>query len=218
MAIIATVESTGAGCRPTLRPGAFSPREKIWGRILIAGSLLLAAAACGSQAHAAIRRCIGPDGGTIYTDRPCDQFDAREQAPSPPTPGNTLVPEVEDTGPVRSDCARSAESLLFDLRRAVEHGDINAIAGLYHWPGTGGRVAVSVMDRLEDVVSDAGANVDLVYPDAAFVVDDPAAYPDLPPENPIGVRISRVVDATSGRMPEQILELHRYAACWWIHF
>ncbi|MBB5208955.1 DUF4124 domain-containing protein [Chiayiivirga flava] len=169
-------------------------------------------------ADAAVRRCIGPDGGTIYTDRPCDQFNAREQATAPPSLSPDAVVDLDNPGLVRSDCARGADSLLFDLRRAVESADINAIAGLYHWPGIGGRTAVFVMNRLEDAVADPGATVELVYPESAFVIDDPAAYPDRPVENPSGIRITRYVDAASARQPELLLGLRRHAGCWWIHF
>jgi hypothetical protein len=184
----------------------------------VVGVAIMVSMLLPDTAHAAVRRCIGPDGGTIYTDRPCDQFNAREQAAAPPSLAPDAAIDLDNPGPVRSDCARNADGLLFDLRRAVENADINAIAGLYHWPGIGGRAAVSVMDRLEDVVADPGASVDLVFPEAAFVVDNPSAYPNLPVENPIGIRISRYVDAESARAPEQVLGLRRHAGCWWIHF
>lgn len=180
--------------------------------------LVLLAFAPAREAHAVVRRCIGPDGGTIYTDRPCDQFNAREQVATQPDPGNTAAGSIDDTGPVRSDCSRTPDALLFDLRRAVESANINALAGLYHWPGTGGRAAVHIMDRLEGLTVEAGASVDLVYPESAFVIDNPAAYPDMPAENPTGIRITRYVDAASGQVPEQTLGLRRHAGCWWIHF
>lgn len=168
------------------------------------------------DATAVVRRCVGPDGGTIYTDRPCDQFNARDYKAPPATA--TSDSSADDTGPVRSDCSRTPDALLFDLRRAVESSNINALAGLYHWPGVGGRAAVSIMDRLEDLAAEPGASVDLIYPEAAFVVHDRAAYPELPAENPIGIRVARVVDAASMRAPEQTLGLRRHAGCWWIHF
>ena len=184
---------------------------------LLATTLLLSLL-MATPAHAVVRRCIGPDGGTIYTDRPCDQFNAREQSPTPSAPGNEAILGADDTGPVRSDCSRTPDALLFDLRRAIESSNVNALAGLYHWPGTGGRAAVPIMDRLEDLAAEPGASVDLVYPEAAFVVDNPAAYPDLPVENPVGIRITRYVDADSERVPERSLGLRRHAGCWWIHF
>ena len=46
------------------------------------------------DAHAVVRRCIGPDGGTIYTDRPCDQFNAKEQTAAP-APGNETIIDAE---------------------------------------------------------------------------------------------------------------------------
>ena len=181
--------------------------------LVVLASLLMA-----NNASAVVRRCIGPDGGTIYTDRPCDQFNAREQAPTPSTLGTDATLGAENTGPVRSDCSRTPDALLFDLRRAVESSNINALAGLYHWPGTGGRAAVSIMDRLEDLTAEPGASIDLVYPEAAFVVDDPGAYPNLPVENPVGIRLWRYVDADSGQASEQSLGLQRHAGCWWIRF
>lgn len=193
------------------RSGTLAPTPLLAAALLLA--LLIAA-----PAQAVVRRCIGPDGGTIYTDRPCDQFNAREQVPTPPGVGNEAILGAEDTGPVRSDCSRTPDALLFDLRRAVESSNINALAGLYHWPGTGGRTAVSIMNRLEDLTAEPGASIDLIYPEAAFVIDDPAAYPDLPVENPVGIRITRYVDADSERAPERSLGLRRHAGCWWIHF
>lgn len=195
---------------PTARPASR--------RVLIATIAVLVLACVSLPASAVVRRCIGPDGGTIYTDRPCDQFNARDQPAAPPALAPGAISLEENTGPVRSDCARSPEGLLFDIRRAVESSNINALAGLYHWPGTGGRAAVSIMNRLEDLTTEPGASVDLIYPESAFVVDNPAAYPDLPVENPSGVRISRYVDAQTGVAPERVLGLIRHAGCWWIRF
>ena len=197
---------------------ARAPERRSQAAGFLLATIVLIGLLIAAPAHTAVRRCIGPDGGTIYTDRPCDQFNAREQTATPPAPGNTADMSADDTGPVRSDCSRSPDALLFDLRRAIESSNVNAIAGLYHWPGTGGRAAVSIMDRLEDLTTEPGAAVDLVYPEAAFVVDNPAAYPDLPVENPVGIRITRYVDAESGSAPERSLGLRRYAGCWWIHF
>ena len=74
------------------------------------------------------------------------------------------------------------------------------------------------MDRLEALTAAPGASIDLVYPEAAFVVDNPGAYPNLPVENPVGIRLTRYVDAESRRAPEESLGLQRHAGCWWIRF
>ncbi len=161
-----------------------------------------------SIAQADVRRCKADDGTTIYTDQPCDHFKAQEIRDKPlPKPARTRVEESE--GPIHADCSRTAETFLFDLRRALEYGDVNALAGLYHWPGAG--YVVGVMNHLERLAKESGGTADLIYPESAFVVNDPDAYPGLPPEDPEAVQIGS---------PErgEKLWLVRHAGCWWLRF
>ena len=181
-----------------------------------------------TDADAVVRRCIAPDGSTIYTARPCALFDARDAA-APPEPAGTapalpsrLPGEIPLSayGPVHADCARTPDALLFTLRRVLEHRDINTLAGLYHWPGMGKYSATAVMDRLEALAANSDGSADLIYPDAAFVVHDPQAYPDLPPEDPIGVRLpSFHTGGLSESAPDPAtLRVIRHAGCWWLMF
>lgn len=191
---------------------------------LLLAALLLLPAGAGAE----VRRCIATDGTTIYTDRPCAHFDARDAKPSPDPASNApaLPPRfpgeipLEAYGPVATDCARTPEALLFTLRRALEYRDINHLAGLYHWPGMGKYSATAVMDRLEALAAHSDGSADLIYPDAAFVVHDPQAYPDLPPEDPIGVRLPTFhAGGLSEATPEPAtLRVLRHAGCWWLAF
>ncbi|MCX7557184.1 hypothetical protein OS187_10205 [Xanthomonadaceae bacterium JHOS43] len=192
------------------------------------GLLLLATLLPSADAEAAVRRCIAADGTTIYTDRPCEHFDARDSAPPSEPEGNApaLPPRLPGEsplsayGPVHADCARTPEALLFTLRRTLEHRDINALAGLYHWPGMGRFSATTVMNQLEALAADSDGSADLIYPDAAFVVHDPQAYPDLPPEDPIGVRLPAFhAGGLSEAAPDAAtLRVVRHAGCWWLTF
>lgn len=179
------------------------------------------------SADAVVRRCIGPDGGTIYTDRPCEQFQARDAdapADADPAPSATSGSDAERPlaayGPAWADCARTPDALLFTLRRIFEHRDINALAGLYHWSGMGGHNATVVMQHLESLLQWSSGSVDLVYPDAAFVVHAPEDWPDLPPEDPVGVRLVAPQADLDYSQPEEsrMLGLVRHAGCWWLHF
>ncbi len=197
--------------------------------------LFLAALACvlvTATAQAAVRRCIAADGTTIYTDRSCEHFDAREVQTQESsahmidgqvtTPIDTPLaePPLSSYGPVATDCPRTPELLLASLRRMLETRDINGLAGLYHWPGMGKWSARSVMDRLEMIVAQSDGSAELLYPDAAFVVYDPQAYPGLPPEDPLGVRIMAFHEGgISQQAPElATLGVIRHAGCWWLHF
>lgn len=88
-----------------------------------------------------LRRCVGADGGTIFTDRRCEDLHA---VPSVP-PGSTERPAAVVR--VRS-CARNQSELLFGVRAALENGDANRLADFYHWTGMGNAQGYRVMDRL----------------------------------------------------------------------
>jgi hypothetical protein len=181
--------------------------------------ILLLACSMRVEADDGIRRCIGPDGVSIYTDRPCDTFNAVDRK-APPVSGTHAAPDIDTpTGFTRSDCARRADTLLFDLRRAIESDNVNQLAGLYHWPGIGRRASTAIMDRLERVVAQPLASVELVYPDIAPVLDDPGAFPPgTPSEDPTGIRILQVDPGEIEPRYRQDLRLVRHAACWWIAF
>lgn len=162
-----------------------------------------------------IRRCISPEGVSIYTDQPCAKFNAVDRKPQP-TAGST---STENTGFARSDCVRRTDTLLFDLRQALESDDINKLAGLYHWPGTSGRSAQSIMDRLERLSARPLASVELVYPDSTPVRDNPDAFPPgVPPEDPVRVHIEQMMPGEIAPSFAEDLRLVRHAECWWLRF
>jgi hypothetical protein len=194
-----------------------------WTTLLALLALLLTASPTVGAADG-IRRCVDADGGTIYTDRACDSLDAVEAKPRPaPTESVSITGGgariVESSGPVRSDCARRTDTLLFDIRRAIEQGNVNHLAGVYHWPGTSGRSARYVMDRLQTLADHPGATVELVYPEVTPVLDDPESFPPgTPTEDPQAVRVTE--SAFDGTVPllDQQLRLVRNAECWWVRF
>lgn len=190
--------------------------------------LLLVLLLLSTNAGAAVRRCIAPDGTTIYTDRPCEQFDARDATPAQePASSAPALPSrlpgdipLSAYGPIAADCARTSDALLFTLRRALEYRDINQLAGLYHWPGMGKYSATAVMERLEALAAQSDGSAELIYPEAAFVVHNPQAYPDLPPEDPIGMRLPTFhTGGLSDTAPEATtLRIVHHAGCWWLSF
>ncbi len=196
--------------------------------------ILLLVLAAGDAA-AAVRRCVAEDGSLIFTDRTCDYFDAREVAPTPPVeahapPAGAAVlidgsgaqePPLASYGPVAVDCARTPEALLATLRQLLETRDVNGLSGLYHWPGMGKWSARAVMDRLEAIAAQSDGSAELIYPDAAFVVLDPDAYPGMPPEDPEAVRIGAFHEGGLSQPappPLATLGVIRHAGCWWLRF
>ncbi len=129
--------------------------------------LVLLSAAVSPQPVSAqeIRRCVTDGGRTVYTDRACREVGGEEglwRATAAPGSSRTLSPHG-------GGCSRSVQDLMFRLTAAIDQGDANALASLYHWPGIGNRAGYAIMDRL-----DAIARRPLVHLRPLFREPDPA--------------------------------------------
>lgn len=110
--------------------------------------LLLLAALPAAPAAAQIRRCVTAEGGHVYTDRKCEELGASERGLRP------QATMAQGGGRViRRDCSRNLRDLVGELTAAIEHRDVNRLAGIYHWPGMSARGAHAVMGRLDTVVN-----------------------------------------------------------------
>lgn len=172
--------------------------------------LLATTAGCGN-AHAQVRRCTMPDGTAVYTDRACAALGASERIP--------------DSGPVvdrgrahRGGCARSLQDLVFEMTTAIDAGDVNRLAGVYHWVGVSSASAVGLMDRLDAIAR--RPLVDIV-PVAARAPGDPATttaslYPQATVRRPpIALRLEQTL--ANGSTPSStVFGLRRHLDCWWI--
>lgn len=195
--------------------------------------LLIALFAAGSARGAdVIHRCLAPDGTTVYTDRPCAESGSRPVAPAQPqrsagdasierrAPGSTQGSggALSLGGAGRSDCVRRTDTLLFEVRGAIEGQNVNRLAGVYDWAGKSARSAEAILDRLARITARPAASVEFRYQEP-----DPNADPSLPlpPQDeirPIGVHIEQLAPGEIVPSFEEDLRLVRNAACWWISF
>ena len=121
-------------------------------------------------------------------------------------------------GAGRSDCVRRTDTLLFEVRAAIEAGNVNRLAGVYDWAGKSSRAAQGILDRLARITSRPLASVEFRYQ-----TPDPHADPSLPlpPQDevrPIGVHIEQLAPGEIVPVFEEDLRLVRNAACWWVSF
>ena len=198
--------------------------------------LVLALALPGAAAAAdTIRRCQADDGTMVYTDKPCAELDARpialpEKRPEPgtgdasarPPPGSSMIGSDGALSlgiGARDDCLRRTDTLLFEIRAAIESRNVNRLAGVYDWAGKDAGAAGAILERLSRIVERPLAAVEFRYPEPGFD-EDPAAIPSAAPraERPAGVRI--VQEAPGELVPsfEEDLRLVRNADCWWVSF
>lgn len=95
------------------------------------------------RAQAQIRQCEGPGGQAVFTDRKCDDIGARQAAPGA-TPADPRV--------LRNGCARDVRELVREVSTAIDRGDVNRLASVYHWTGMSGRNGSAIMERLQQLV------------------------------------------------------------------
>lgn len=153
-------------------------------------------------AAAQVRRCELPTGGTVYTDRRCDELGATERRIE------AAQPRLRSH---RAACPRTLRDLAFEVSASIESQDANRLAGVYHWTGMSSKQAFSVMDRLQTIVDRSLVDLQPVYPGGG---DDP--YATLVPRRPpVALRVEQV--AENGSTPVRTtFGLRKHLGCWWI--
>lgn len=138
--------------------------------VLPLSALVLALALPAAPAQSQIRRCVTADGTHLYTDRACADVDASERLPRPEDGGAS-------SAPIRRDCSRRLQDLVFELTAAIDSRDVNRLAGVYHWPGTSSRSGDAIMSRLDAIVNRPLVDITPVHP-------SPPEPPPLAPAPP----------------------------------
>lgn len=174
--------------------------------LLMAG-LLVSAALWPVPAAAQVRRCSGPDGGTVYTDRRCADIGGIERLPR--DRATTAASSV-----YRGGCARNLQDLVYEITTAIDSRDANRLASVYHWTGMTSRQGYAVLARLDGVVKRPLVDISPVIPGSDGVDGD--LYPQTTVRRaPVALRIDQTL--ANGSTPSRtVFGLHRYFECWWI--
>jgi hypothetical protein len=212
--------------------------------------LLTFAAAASAPAEApaqdtAPRRCVGPGGNTIYTDRPCESIGAIARLPRSAAP-------AARRGGGRGGCARTLQELVYAITNAIDTRDANRLGEVYHWVGHDQTSGYRVLDRLQAIVDRPLVDIVPVRAAAATAQSDglgapPAAGADTPaaslapappasaagepaspdalappprpvrPRAPVALRLEQTL--ANGSTPSRtVFSLRRHLDCWWISF
>lgn len=164
-------------------------------------------------ASAQVRRCTGPDGSTVFTDRRCADIGGVERLPREGAAGSMRQP-------YRGGCARNLQDLVFEITTAIDTQDANRLASVYHWPGMSSQQGYAVLNRLAGVVKRPLVDIAPMMPasrDGGGEVDG-----DLYPQTtvrkaPVGLRIDQTL--ANGITPSRtVFGLRRHFDCWWVSF
>lgn len=188
-------------------------------RLLLLSTLAFAAPPLAADAGYAIRRCTSPDGSIVYTDRACASFNATDRLPPPGSHdhangGHTVASSkgVQSAG-TRPECPGSPSALVASLGAAWQSHDVNRVAGLVDWRGTGSGTAHRVLRQLRAAVAEQALDIALEAPPVYTGVADPYGGATLnvaaAGAEPTNVRVDHEGDSTR-------FGLSRDHGCFWL--
>lgn len=170
------------------------------------------------SAQAAINRCMGLDGVVVYTDRTCESLGAAERPDtgvfaSAPIPRRRVGSAGNSRRLVGFGCAaNSPEALRSAVVDALDHGDFNALSGLYNFDGRSRQNAAAVVRRLERMAKRTAAEVELIAVETETWFDVPLADTSLMPK----LRVVQGSQGGAGPLSIESFTLARSAGCLWL--
>jgi hypothetical protein len=129
--------------------------------------LVLFACAAPVRAQTEIHRCIGANGGAVFTDQPCAALQATPITAAASTDASALA------APLPILCAANPDELRQSVIDAFANRDANRMAGLMLWNGLGRGVAIADIRALSQLMEQPLLDVDVPDAPATTTGDDP---------------------------------------------
>ena len=150
------------------------PRPIVLSCLLLAGLWLAAAAMPVARAQTPIHRCVGANGGAVFTDQPCAALHATPVDPA----ANADTPLPSAPPPVL--CATDVDELRQSVIDAFARRDSIRMGGLILWDGYGRGAAIADIRALTALMKRPLLQVDLpaLAPAATAPQDDPLREDD----------------------------------------
>lgn len=160
-------------------------------------------------AGAQVKRCAGPDGTSIFTDRRCKDIGSVERLPREAASAITRLRTH------RSGCARNLQDLVYEITTAIDSRDANRLASVYHWPGMASSQGYRVLARLDGIAQRPLVDIVPVSPVSPDGVDGDL-YPQTSVRHaPVALRLEQTL--ANGSTPSStVFGLQRHFGCWWI--
>ena len=190
--------------------------------------LAFAALACAPPASATgtINRCEARDGTLVFTDQQCHLLGVSYALAGDTQPIRRDRPGMKRVGAANGGfrfgigcAARTPEGMIGAVRRALESGDPNQLAGLYDWTGASRGHANGVMRSFQRLVERDLLTVEFDYED--YTIDglyaglegssSPPAQPALP-----DVVVAHYAWGTGDESEQRRFELTRSKGCLWL--
>ena len=160
--------------------------------LLIAGSAEL-------SAEGGISRCVDENGVRVFTDRSCRFLEMREYGALPEAPPPLSLPSLAQ------GCSRQVDTLESWIRAALESGDVNHLAGLYHWADTTLHAVDTVLPGLQEVTRRPLIDIETELADFDGV------------DRPVRLWLDQHDPEHPGETIRTGFFLVMNAGCWWLH-
>lgn len=167
-----------------------------------------------------IHRCIGANGGAVFTDQPCAALQATPVKPAAAPAANT-----QSTAPPPVLCAADSGELRRSVIDAFASRDANRLAGLMLWNGYGRGAAITDIRSLTGLMKQPLLDIDMPGAPAAAAsvlaaasIDDPfAANPPPAPPPANGQLVLHVAGNDGSGSPRELrFDIVRQAGCLWL--
>lgn len=185
-------------------------------RSAILSCQILLACTVPAAAQAPIHRCIGANGGAVFTDQPCAALQATPAAAA--KPGDIATPAA---APPPILCAASRHELRQSVIDAFASRDANRLAGLMLWNGYGRGTAIADIHSLAELMKQPLLDVDIpgaAEPAPAASAGDPFATdrPSTPSLAADRLVLHTAGSDGSGGPRELRFDIVRQAGCLWL--
>ncbi|KZC33951.1 MULTISPECIES: DUF4124 domain-containing protein [Rhodanobacter] len=178
--------------------------------------LILLAVTAPVAAQSPIHRCIGANGGAVFTDQPCTALQA-----SPVNPDDPPVQAASLREPPPILCAASPGELRQSVIDAFASRDANRLAGLMLWDGYGRGAVIADIRSLAELMKQPLLDVDLpggATPAPAASIDTPPVTDTAPATPSPGEQLVLHTAGNEGSgVPRELrFDLVRQAGCLWL--
>lgn len=157
---------------------------------------LTMSAAGADSVGSGIYRCVGEDNVLIFTDRACSMLGAKERKAEIDRPA-AFIPG--------QDCSRRIDTLQTRVRVALESGDVNQLAGLYHWLDATIHTVDILMPELQVVSGRLLNSIEI------------ESYDFDGAEHPIRLWLNQHAPEQPARNIRTSFSLVMNSGCWWLH-
>jgi len=184
-------------------------------RLVALFCLAVLACVAPAAAQAPIHRCIGADGGAVFTDQPCTALRA-----TPVDPASQDIGAPAPGGPPPVLCATSVDELRQSVIDAFARRDSVRMGGLILWDGYGRGAAIADIRALTSLMAQPLVAVDMPAPatPASVPADDflyPAPVASAPPA-PSELVLHTAGSDADGAGSTWRFEIVRQAGCLWL--